>query len=83
MDRFCAYYQATVRKPDVLFLVATLKTGEHICFDRALDPATSRFEFFVAPAYEEQFVEIMRMFEKEQMVQDVKKLPNRLIDGEL
>ena len=83
MEKFCSYYQAQIRKPDVLFVVATLKTFEHLCFDRALDPKENRFEFFVAPAYEEQFLEVMRFFEREQMVQDLEKLPNRLIDGEL
>ena len=83
MDQFCSYYQAHIRKPDVLFVVATLKMFEHLCFDRALDPKESRFEFFVPFAGEEQFVELMRYFEQRQMVQDVKKLPNRLIDGEL
>ena len=83
MEKFCLYYQAQIRKPDVLFVVATLKTFEHLCFDRALDPKESRFEFFVPLAYEEQFLEVMRAFEREQMVQDLEKLPNRLIDGEL
>ncbi|TET36167.1 hypothetical protein E3J61_01205 [Candidatus Dependentiae bacterium] len=83
MDQFCSYYQAQIRKPDVLFVVATLKMFEHLCFDRAIDPAESRFEFFVAPSYEEQFLEVMRYFEREQMVHDLEKLPNRLIDGEL
>lgn len=83
MDQFCAYYQAQVRKSDALFLVATLKACDHICFDRAFDPTASYFEFFVAPAYEEQFLKVMRLFEQEQIVQNLKKLPNRLIGGEL
>ena len=83
MDQFCSYYQATMPKPDVLFVVATLKMFEHLCFDRALDPKESSFEFFVPPAYEEQFLNVMRYFEKQNMVQDLEKLPNRLIDGEL
>ena len=83
MDKFCSYYQAHIRKPDVLFVVATLKTFEHLCFDRALDPAESRFEFFVPAAGEEQFLRVMHAFEQEGIVQNLKKLPNRLIDGEL
>jgi len=81
--QFCSYYQAQIRKPDVLLVVATLKTFEHSCFDRALDPQESHFEFFVAPAYEEQFLTVMHAFEQEGIVQHLKKLPNRLIDGEL
>ena len=83
MDRFCSYYQAHIPKPDVLFVVATLKTFEHLCFDRSLDPAASTFEFFVPSACEKQFLKVMRFFEREQMVQDLEKLPNRLIEGEL
>lgn len=81
MDKFCAYYQAMVRRSDVLFLVATLKTCEHMCFDRALDPATGLFEFFVVPCYEKQFLAVMHDFEREEIVYDLKKLPNRLIEG--
>ena len=83
MDQFCLYYQAQIRKPDVLFVVATLKMFEHICFDRSLDPLESRFEFFVAPAGEKQFLEVMRYFERKEMVHGLEKLPNRLINSEL
>ncbi len=83
MDRFCSYYQAHIPKSEVLFVVATLKTFEHLCFDRSVDPAKSRFEFFVPSAGEEQFLDVMRFFERKGMVQNLEKLENRLIDGEL
>jgi hypothetical protein len=83
MDQFCSYYQAQIRKSDVLFVVATLKTFEHTCFDRSLDPVKSRFEFFVPSACEEQFLEVMRYFERKEMVQGLEKFPNRLINSEL
>lgn len=54
-----------------------------MCFDRALDPATNSLEFFVAPSYEKQFLAVMHGFEQKGIVYDLKKLPNRLIEGEL
>ncbi len=79
---FCSYYQACVTKPGTLFLVATLKSFDHLCFDRSLDPDAELFEFFVPPGCEQQFLDIMHYFEREKIVRDLKKLPNRLIEGD-
>ncbi len=79
MQKFCSYYQASIKKPDILFLIAILKSFEHLCFDRALDPATNLFEFFVPSSYEPLFLDVMHYFEKAHIVFDLKKMPNRLI----
>ncbi len=34
--KLCAYYQAQVKRSDTWFLTATLRSFEHLCFDRAL-----------------------------------------------
>ena len=49
-------------------------------FDRTIDVATNRFEFFVAPASEHIFLEVMAYFEREGTVRELVALPNRLID---
>lgn len=77
---YCSYYQAHVKRELCWFVTASLRSYEHIAFDRTLDTVTSLFEFFVAPATESYFLEIMAYFEKEGLVSGLKKLPNRLED---
>jgi hypothetical protein len=76
----CAYYQARVKKEDVWFLTAVLRSFEHMAFDRTINKEESLFEFFVAPALEETFLAIMEYFKKHDIVYDLQKLPNRLSD---
>ena len=79
---YCCYYQARVQKADTWFLVAVLRSFEHIAFDRTLDKIEGIFEFFVPEAHEHIFLELMDYFLKEHVVFDVKKLSNRL-EGDL
>ncbi len=79
MQTYCSYYQAHVKKSEILFLVATLKSFDHMCFDRAFDPQANQLEFFVPQAYESLFLRVMNYFEKAQIVSDLQKLPNRLM----
>jgi hypothetical protein len=76
----CVYYQAKVRKEDVWFLVAALRSFEHVAFDRTIDKEQSIFEFFVPSAVEETFLAIMDYFSRRAIVHDLQKLPNRLAD---
>lgn len=80
---YCSYFQALVSKKDTWFFVATLRSNEHISFDRTLDTETSLFEFFVPPAFEEGFVQLMRYYESQGIVQNLVKLPNRLINEDV
>jgi hypothetical protein len=50
-----------------------------MAFDRTLDKEHSIFEFFVPESQESLFLTIMSRFEKEGVIKDLKKLPNRLI----
>ena len=77
---YCSYYQAHVKRELCWFVTAALRSYEHIAFDRTLDTVSSLFEFFVAPVTESYFLEIMAHFEKEGLISDLKKLPNRLKD---
>lgn len=76
---FCEYYQAKINKPDVWFLVATLRSFEHISFDRTLNKEESIFEFFVPKFFENDFLNFMKFFEKENIVLSLEKKENRLI----
>jgi hypothetical protein len=77
---YCLYYQAKVNKPDTGFLTATLRSFEHLCFDRSLNKEAFLFEFFVPAQFEQSFLELMYFYEQQNMISDLKKLPNRLQD---
>lgn len=74
---FCSYYQAQVSRKETLFFVAILRSFDHLCFDRALDPAQELFEFFVPHHSEQQFIGLMNYFTKKQIIHNLQKLPNR------
>lgn len=74
----CSYYQAVVTKKDTSFFVATLRSNEHVVFDRTLDKEKGIFEFFVPPTQEQRFLEIMHYYVQSGIVSDLQKLPHRL-----
>lgn len=75
---YCSYYQAYVDKTFCWYVVAILKSHEHLAFDRTLDTPTNLFEFYVPEAREHEFLSLMKYFEKEHLVKNLQKLPNRL-----
>lgn len=78
--QYSIYYQAHVKEKDTWFLVATLRSFEHLVFDRTLSKETRTFEFFVPPAQEETFSSLMQYYTREGIVTNLVKLPNRLLD---
>lgn len=76
---YCAYYQAQVERSRSLFLVALLRSYEHVSFDRTFDVPNSIFEFYVPEDQEGYFLSVMRAFEQEGIIKSLNKLPNRLI----
>jgi hypothetical protein len=80
---WCSYYQIKVSEPQSWFVVGILRSFEHLCFDRTLDVQNSIFEFFVPAENEDIFNELITYCEKQGLVFEVKKLPNRLaVPGE-
>lgn len=75
---YCAYYQAQVNKTNTWFLTATLRSFEHLCFDRALTKEQGLFEFFVPADLEHYFLELMDFYQSQNIVSNLQKLPNRL-----
>jgi hypothetical protein len=82
MNQHSLYYQAHISKPETLGCVSILKSFDHVCFDRTLDASTGLFEFFVPESQEPFFLKLMHYFEKERVVKDIKRLPNRIEAGE-
>lgn len=76
----CSYYQAVVVKKDTSFFVATLRSHEHVVFDRTLDKEKGIFEFFVPTTQEQHFLEIMQHYIQSGIVSNLQKLPHRLAD---
>ncbi len=77
---YCLYYQAHVVRPDTWFLTATLRSFEHLSFDRCLQKEDGLFEFFVPATLEKYFLELMSYYQSVNVVTSFTKLPNRLID---
>lgn len=77
---YCLYYQAHVNEKDCWYLVAILRSFEHLVFDRTFDKKNSIFEFFVPDDLDSYFLDIMSYFERESIISQLKKLPNRLLD---
>jgi len=75
---YSSYYQAHVVPSTGWFVVAALKSYEHMLFDRTLDVEKSIFEFFVVEGAEPTFLDIMDYMQRNGYVVDLKKLPNRL-----
>ena len=80
---FSSYYQACIEVKDCWFLVAIMRSFEHLSFDRTVNKETSTFEFFVPEGNEQAFIEIMEYLASQGVVKEYHKMPNRLaIPGE-
>jgi hypothetical protein len=74
---YSLYYQARIDKTRTWQLVATLRSFEHVAFDRTIDKEGSLLEFFVTPGNQELFLAIMHVFEQNGLVCNLVQLPNR------
>jgi len=77
---YCQYYQAKIKKQECSFFVAILRSFEHLCFDRTFDKEESIFEFFIPEYNEQYFLKLMNYFIKLEIVVNLQKLENRLLD---
>lgn len=78
---YCSYYQALVDKTFCWYVVAILKSYEHLAFDRTLDTKKNLFEFYVPESREEEFLKLMSHFEAQHLINNLQKLPNRLANA--
>lgn len=77
---YSLYYRAHIVEKDCWFLVAVLRSFEHLAFDRTYSKEESIFEFFVPADGEERFLEVMNYFKNERILTSFERLPNRLHD---
>ncbi len=77
---YSSYYQAWVNKKEMWFLVATLRSFEHLVFDRTLNKETGMVEFFVPHDLEIYFESLLVYYKNEGVIADFKKMDNRLND---
>ena len=78
--QYSSYYQAKIQKELCWIVTSTLRYSEYVAFDRCLDKQESVFEFFVTPQLEDVFLQIMQKFQKHNIIFDLKKMENRLLD---
>lgn len=78
-NKYCLYYTASIEKKRCWLLSSILRGTEHIAFDRSLDQQASTFEFFVPEAMDSVFLELMAYMQKQGVVSNLEKLPNRFI----
>ncbi|RTL07238.1 hypothetical protein EKK58_03620 [Candidatus Dependentiae bacterium] len=77
------YFQAHVPPASCLWVIGILKSYEHVAFARTLDINQSIVEFFVTEETKESFLAIMHMLSCQNMVFDLKEMPNRLLQEPL
>lgn len=77
--KYCSYFQAYVKKEETWLFVATLRSNEHLLFDRTLDPAKALFEFFVPEENVKTFLALMHDYESLGLVHGLTQKTNRLI----
>jgi len=75
---YCAYYQAEVAKEKTWFLVSTLRSHEHLAFDRTYDKEKGIFEFFVPIELEQYLVAFLNTMKEQGVVRSFEKQINRL-----
>jgi hypothetical protein len=75
---YSSYFQAHVKKSQTYFFVATLRSFEHLCFDRTFDKEQGIFEFFVTPRYEDFFISLMEWYKSKGVIDSFEKQENRL-----
>ncbi len=77
----CIYFQAYILREKTWFLTASLRSFEHLCFNRTIEKKSGLFEFFVPADLEQPFLEIMDFFQKEGIVNNLQRKENRLLDS--
>ena len=76
--QYCSYYKAQVAKKKVWYFIGILRSFEHLAFERTIDKEQSIIEFFVPQDLEDYFLNLMHYFQKQEIVSNLQKLPNRL-----
>ena len=83
-ESYSLYFQATLLRDKIWFVVGALKSQENLCFDRALDKQKNLFEFFVPQARLAEFLACMKYFEVQGYLCNLEQKPNRVqVEGKI
>ena len=77
--KHCNFYQAELDRSRIWFFVGTLRSFEHLVFDRAYDPKQNKFEFFVPHENTQVFEKIIQYYLKIGVVIAITKQENRFL----
>ncbi len=77
--KHCNFYQAELDRARIWFFVATMRSFEHLAFDRAFDPKENKFEFLVPQGNVALFEELIKYYLKIGLVLKITKLENRFL----
>ena len=72
--RLSAYYRAHIPQEKVWFFVATIRSYDHLVFDRTVDIEHSIFELFVAPESVAEFERLMVWYTTHEVVYQLQRL---------
>lgn len=53
---YSLYFVAKLNRSTIWFVSGCIRNQGRLAFERSLDPKNDLFEFFVTPAYEQEFV---------------------------
>ena len=76
---YCMYYQATAQKEYVWFIGGILRAEENKWFYRTVDGTPNDLEFFIPPAYEDDFLQLIKHLQRQGSIISYEKKENRLI----
>lgn len=77
--KYSIYYQARVQKELCWMVTATIRYLDHVSFDRTIDKENSIFEFYVAPDFEQEFLQVAERLLDKKIFLSLEKMPNRLM----
>ncbi len=80
---FGLYYQAKANKNKTWFIIGILKSEDNLAFVRTLNKKEGLLEFFIPPEQEKQFLKIMKYLRRQNLITELTKKPNRLLEEEV
>jgi hypothetical protein len=77
-QHYSVYYQAQAQKKTLWFVMGCVRNQENWAFARTYNMKKNIIEFFVAPAYEQDFIQLLQMLKNQGYILSFEKKPNRL-----
>lgn len=77
---YCAYYQVTINRKLGWFVASTMRSFEHLAFERSFNAKAGINEYFVPTDQEKAFLNIVQGLADMGVITKIEKVPNRLMD---